>query len=92
MIIRILGEGQYEVTDDRIDELNALDDALQTAVETGDTDTFAGALAGLLAAVRRLGDPVPDSVLTTSEFVLPAGDAELDAVRALLGDEGLIPG
>lgn len=92
MIIRILGEGQYEVPDDRIDELNTLDDALQAAVESGDTAAFTRALAQLLVTVRSQGNPLPDHVLTTSELVLPSADAELDEVQALLGDEGLIPG
>jgi hypothetical protein len=92
MIIRILGEGQYSVDGVHLDELNVLDSQLQTAVEATDLDAFDRALAGLLAAVRRLGTAVPDDSLSASDLVLPSADADLAGVRALLGDEGLIPG
>ena len=36
MIVRILGEGQYDVADDALDRLNELDTALEAAVEAGD--------------------------------------------------------
>ena len=43
MIVRILGEGQWDVTDDHLVELNKLDDELEKAVETGDEQVFASA-------------------------------------------------
>lgn len=92
MIIRILGEGQYDVADEGIDRLNALDDDLLAAVESGDGSAFESALGRLLSAVRGLGTPLAVDALVSSELVLPAADAALDEVRALLSDEGLIPG
>ena len=92
MIIRILGEGQFEVPEAHLAHLNTLDTALQTAAETRDHVGFTAALDDLLAAVRRLGTVLPDATLTSSDLVLPAPDAGLDEVLALLGDEGLIPG
>ncbi len=92
MIVRILGEGQFDVPDGALDELNLLDMRLQTAADAGDAAAFSVALGELLGAVRRLGTPVPDEVLSASDLVLPAPDATLDEVGALLGDEGLIPG
>ena len=92
MIIRILGEGQYELPATAIDGLNVLDARLQAAVDAADTGGFATSLAELLAAVRAAGTAVPDEVLTASELVLPGPDSDLGEVAALLGDEGLIPG
>ena len=92
MIIRILGEGQYDVADDQIDELNALDDQLLAAVESEDGEAFGKALNALLTSVRRLGTPVAQHALVTSELVLPDADTDLAQVRTLLSDEGLIPG
>ena len=92
MIIRILGEGQYDVADGQIDELNALDDRLLAVVESDDATAFAPALVALLDAVRRLGRPVAEDVLVPSELVLPDADADIARVRELLSDEGLIPG
>ncbi len=90
MIIRVLGEGQFVVGD--VDHLNVLDGRLQDAADAGDDDAFAEALSNLLSAVREEGSPVPDAELVVSDLVLPHDGASLTEVRAILGDEGLIPG
>lgn len=92
MIIRILGEGQFELPEAHLAHLNVLDAALQSAVEAGDQVRFTAALDDLLTAVRGLGTVLPDNSLSPSELVLPAPDASLTDVLALLGDDGLIPG
>jgi len=89
MIVRILGEGQFDVAGEHLDELNLLDSQLQSA---GDRDAFSAALQALGDAVRRHGAPVPADALVASELVLPAQDASLEEVRSLLAGEGLIPG
>lgn len=90
MIVRILGEGQFDVAD--IDALNKLDTTLQAAADAGDEPAFATALDGLLDAVHHLGTPVPKDQISPSALVLPARGTALTEVRAMLGDEGLIPG
>ncbi|MFE9441430.1 hypothetical protein ACFYO2_21020 [Streptomyces sp. NPDC006602] len=92
MIIRILGEGQYDLTDDHLDELNKPDSALQSAADADDEAAFHTALNALLETVRRLGTQIPDEAITPSDLVLPDEDTSLREVRALLSDEGLIPG
>lgn len=92
MIIRILGEDQYEVADAELDRLNVLDERVQQAVEAGDEGAFSAGLARLLDAVRERGARLPDSSLTASDLVLPGTDSTLEEVADLVGDEGLIPG
>lgn len=94
MIVRILGEGQFEVADDRLDALNELDAQVEAAVESGDEETFRSALTALHDGLRAAGTPLPDDSLEDSDLILPPGDASIDEVRALLSDsdEGLIPG
>ena len=94
MIVRIMGEGQWTLADEHADVLNSLDAGLESAVESGDQQAFASALADLLAKVRALGSPLPDDSLAPSDAVLPAADSEIADVRELLSesDEGLIPG
>ncbi|PSK99729.1 hypothetical protein CLV30_11732 [Haloactinopolyspora alba] len=91
MIIRIMGEGQFEVSDAHLDELNRLDDALGEAIDADDDTVFRTALEALLGEVRRVGAPVADDVLVDSDLVLPFAEAHVDEVRELLTDEGLIP-
>jgi hypothetical protein len=94
MIVRILGEGQYDVSDDAIDPLNELDAAVETAVDAGDETAFGAALEALLDGVRTVGVPHDVDSLDESDLILPPSDATIEEVRALLAesDEGLIPG
>jgi len=92
VIVRILGEGQLEVADDQLDSLNVLDSAVESAVESGDTDAFTTALAALLDGVRRAGQPLADESLDDSDLILPPADATIEEVRELLEGDGLIPG
>ncbi len=92
MILRILGEGQFELSDDELSALNELDKRLVARVEAGDEASFHEALEAMAAWVRQHGAPVPEDYLGPSDLMLPRADATIEEVRALLGDEGLIPG
>jgi hypothetical protein len=92
MIVRILGEGQWHVSDDQLPALNELDSAVEAAVDGEDRETFVASLAELLDAVRSGGVPLPDESLEDSDLILPPSDATLEEVRELLNDDGLIPG
>jgi hypothetical protein len=92
MIVRILGEGQLEVPAAAVEELNRLDEALESAVERGDEAAFGPALEALLSRVRQIGVTTAPDDLRPSELILPGPDATMDDVRKLLTDEGLIPG
>lgn len=92
MIVRILGEGQYDVADDALDRLNQYDAAVESAVEADDAEAFSAALQTLLEGVRTVGVPHQVDSLDESDLILPPADATIDEVRALLSDDGLIPG
>ena len=94
MIVRILGEGQWEVPDEALDGLNALDDQVEDAVSQQDEPKLALALSALLDEVRTRGTRVPDDQIRDSELILPDVGSSLADVEALLAEsaEGLIPG
>lgn len=92
MIVRIMGEGQVELADSHFTELNRLDDELSAELDSGDEAGFRRTLTALLAAVRSMGTPLPDASLEPSELILPSPDASLEEVRAMLREDGLIPG
>lgn len=92
MIIRILGEGQYDVADHAVDTLNELDATLESAIEAGDVPAFEAALGALLDGVRTAGVAHAADSLDESDLILPPADASIDEVRELLNDDGLIPG
>lgn len=91
MIIRILGEGQYDVSDEALRALNELDAAVERSVESGDVEAFGTALAKLLDGVRTAGVAHAADALDESDLILPPADSTIDEVRALLNDGGLIP-
>jgi hypothetical protein len=94
MIVRILNEGQWRLTDDAVRGLNSFDDAVEQAVTAADQDQLTRALHALLDRIRTTGTPVPDDALEDSDLILPAADSTLDDVKQLLSEseEGLIPG
>ncbi|MCH1868187.1 hypothetical protein [Nocardioides sp. CFH 31398] len=92
MIVRILGEGQFDVADDRIDTLNELDDAVEAAIAADDEAAFTTAFAALLEAVRVSAAPHAADALDASDLVLPPADASMGEVREMLAEDGLIPG
>ncbi len=92
MIVRILSEGQFDVSEDAIEGLNELDGQLEAAIAANDEVSFRTALSALLARVREVGGPVALDALVPSTLVLPHAEASIHEVRDLLNGDGLIPG
>jgi hypothetical protein len=92
VIVRILGEGQYDVADSALDRLNELDAALEAAIDAGDEMAFAAALVTLHDGVRSIGAAHDPESLDESDLILPPSGSTIDEVREMLGDDGLIPG
>ena len=92
IVVRILGEGQYDVADGAMEQLNTLDAAVESAVAAGDEAAFEQALSALLDGVRTVGVAHALDAIDSSDVILPPADATIDDVKEMLGDEGLIPG
>ncbi len=91
MIVRILGEGQFQVSDEVAAKLTALDSKLDAAVQKHDDTAFRAALGAAVGLVRESGTTVPDDTFVTADYILPFSDASVDEVRKLLAD-GTLPG
>ena len=92
MIVRIMGEGQWKLSDDKLTELNAVDTSLEQAVSGNDEDGFRTAFTALLDLVRGHGEKIPDDELHDSDAILPPGDSTLAEMRELINGDGLIAG
>jgi hypothetical protein len=92
VIVRILGEGQFDLSDDAVSALNDLDAEVESAIEAGDDVAFRAALASLLDGVRTAGVPHEAESLDASDLILPMADASLAEVKDMLSGDGLIPG
>ena len=91
MIVRLMGEGQYEIDDALAGWLNEIDDEVGRAVDAGDQAAMSDALRRLAAAVREAGTRLDDSDISSSDAVVPPEDLTLDEAHELLEGEGLIP-
>jgi hypothetical protein len=87
VIVRILGEGQYELPDDAEAELDELDHRLDAAVEANDEAAFAAALGALIAKVRSSGTHLGHERLVPSDLALPAEGSTLAEVMYLIESE-----
>jgi hypothetical protein len=91
MIVRLMGEGQFEVDDEVAKGLNDLDEQAAQALEAGDEARLSELLRRMAEAVRTNGARVPDEALEGSDAIVPPDDLSLEEARQLFEDEGLIP-
>lgn len=91
MIVRLMGEGQYRVSDELRERLEALDDESMAALGDEDEGELDAKLDEMWELVRTEGQRLPDEDLSPSDAVIPPSDLTLDETRQLFSDEGLIP-
>lgn len=91
MIVRVMGEGQYEVDDEVAKGLNELDEQAEQALLAGDEQRLSELLRRMAEAVRTNGARLPDDDLSPSEAIVPPEDLSLEEARRLFEGEGLIP-
>ena len=88
MIVRILGEGQFEVSDADKGRLSELEAELNAAVDGDDEARFESALAAVIAEVRVVGSLLAPDSFTSSDLVVPFSDATLAETKSLLDEPG----
>jgi hypothetical protein len=91
VIVRISGEGQFELPDSDAARLNELDNRAVNAVEQGDETGFHELWTQMLELVQADGKPVGDDELVESDVILPPPDITFDEARGEFTGEGLIP-
>jgi hypothetical protein len=91
VIVRLMGEGQWQVDDGVRAKIDELDAETERAVSAGDEEALRSALRALHELVRDSGEELDHSHLGASDVVVPPADLSLDEARELLHGEGLIP-
>jgi hypothetical protein len=91
VIVRLMGEGQYRLSDEAVLRLNDLDDVAQGAVEAEDETKLDRLLDEMWDLVRNEGERLGDDDLSSSDAVVPPSDMTLEETKRLLSTEGLIP-
>lgn len=92
MIVRILGEGQFNLPGVVIDELNDIDNRMVEAVAAEDDVQFRSLLDEMFQLVRDRGQPLPLDELVESDLILPETDLTLDEAEHIFIGDGLLPG
>ena len=90
MIVRISGEGQYDLDDDAVRRLDKLDTDLTDAIDNSREEEFSKLLRETVEFVRSSGKEVSDDQILPSEVIIPPEDVSLEEARAFFTDEGLM--
>ena len=91
MIVRLMGEGQWQVDDSLKARLDELDAETERAVEAGDEQALHTALRALHDEVRNAGEKLDHAHLGASDAVVPPDDLSLDEARRLHAGEDIFP-
>ena len=91
MIVRIAGQGQFELPEDVAANLNDLDNQAVAAVEAGDEDRFHEVFEQMLDIVRRDGQQLGDDEIEESDVIIPPPDLSFVEAQAEFTGDGLIP-
>ena len=91
MIVRLLTEGQYEVSEELRERLNKLDDSAIRALDRDDEAELDARLDQMWKLVQAEGKRLEDGDLRPSDVVIPPADLTLEETRQLFSGDGLIP-
>ena len=91
MIVRLMGEGQYRLSDDLLARLDTMDNRAAEALERDDEEELRFQLEQMGEAVRSEGERLDDADLHPSDLLIPPSDLSLEEAHKLFEGEGLIP-
>jgi hypothetical protein len=91
VIVRISGEGQFNLPDQDADRLNELDNRAVSAVEQGDETGFKELWSQMLELVASDGNGLDDDELLESDVILPPRDIAFEEAKGEFSGDGLIP-
>ena len=91
MIVRLMGEGQYELEKKHVDEVNKIDNNIVNIVNKGNEKDFMTEFAKLSDYVRKNGKKISDDVIKPSGIIIPPSDLTLDEAKKIFAGDGLFP-
>jgi len=90
MIVRIMGEGQYEVDNCLLDQLNIIDNRIVDHVSQGKQKEFREELEKLISTVKMKGKQLDLKAVITSDVIIPPKDLTLEEAKGIFKGYGLI--
>ena len=92
MIIRIIGQGQFEIKSALLDDLNTIDNSIVEYVQKGDEGRYKELLSKMTGIIVREGKRVPDSEIIDSSVIVPPDDMTIEEARQVFTGEGIFKG
>ena len=89
MIIWIMGEGQYQASEDLFNELNKIDNHIVNLVEEGKAEEYRKELARLISEIKGKAEPIDPKDIVESDIIVPPGDLSFEEAKAVFKGEGI---
>jgi hypothetical protein len=90
MIVRIMGEGQYQASEAPCDELNIIDNRIVALVSEGKAEEFKKELAKLISTIKEKGEAIDAKEILTSDIIVPPEDLSFEEAKAVFKGSGII--
>jgi hypothetical protein len=92
MIIRIIGQGQYQVKSSLFDDLNKIDNQIVEYVQKGNEKAYKKSLAELIGTIVREGETLDHKEIIESDIIVPPSDMTLEEARQVFKGTGIFEG
>lgn len=90
MIVRLMGEGQYEFDKKHLDAINKIDNDIVKIANNGDEIAFKTEFKKLFDYVRKNSKKIPPEIIKPSDIIIPPDDITLEEAQKIFRGEGLI--
>ena len=90
MIVRLMGEGQYEFDKKHLNAINKIDNEIVKIVNDRDEIVFKAEFKKLIDYVRKNGKKIPPEIIKPSDIIIPPADITLEEANKIFRGEGLI--
>ncbi len=92
MIIRVIGQGQYQVKSSLFDDLNKIDNQIVEYVQKGNEKAYKKSLAELIGRIVKEGETLDHKEIIESDIIVPPADMTLDEARQVFKGTGIFQG
>ena len=93
-VVRIMGQGQFKVSEDTVKKINEVDDAIVQILQNeskADDQEFRTKITKIVQTITLEGQKLDDKKLVESDIIVPDTDISIDEAKKVFQGEGIIP-
>ena len=93
-IVRIMGQGQFEINEDTVKRINEVDDAIVQILQNeskADDQEYRAKITEIVQTIKSEGKKLEDKELVESDIIVPDTDISIDEAKKVFQGEGIIP-